>query len=268
MATKPTNRNWTNALLIMGSLITFMASCKKDDNPKPPPSPVTQKLAEFKKGDEFIRLDYNADGTVRKAIVKSDLNTGGAIVGYDITYNAEKKVSFMQSTDGEKIVPVYEDGKMTRADVFEGAQRTGYTNYYYKNGNIDFATIYFNNGDDYEPFLEFRFEYDIKGNLIETVAMMASGEPGRMDRAGHIEYSHDQKTNPLYTHRDLLALFWQAVSKNNITTENHFDEDLKPEDRFTYAYDYKSNGLPSHATVKQGLPGKPVTTSDVDFIYK
>lgn len=41
--------------------------------------------------------------------------------------------------------------------------------------------------------------------------MTANGEPGHMERAGHITYQYDQKSNPLYGQRDLLVLFWQGA---------------------------------------------------------
>jgi hypothetical protein len=254
--------------ILFASIVLIAFSCKKDNDQKPPPPPAASKLAEYKNGEEFIRFQYNADGTVHKATVKSDVTTGGEITDFTISYFDDKKIASMLSSKGEKIVPVYEDNKMIRADRLQGNERTGYTSYYYKNGNLDFVNIYFGGGVSYELIFGFTFKYDNKGNLLENVAFLATGEPGRMDRAGHIAYSHDAKTNPLYAHKDLLSLFWLAVSKNNITEENHFDENLRPEDRFTYAYNYKSNGLPEQATVKQGLPGRPVTTSQVDFIYK
>ena len=97
---------------------------------------------------------------------------------------------------------------------------------------------------------------------------VATSEPGQMERTGHVSYQYDQKSNPLYAQRELMTLFWQVVSKNNTTVENHFDADLQPEDKFTYDYLYNSNGLPKSAVVKQGLPGQPIVTTNLDYIYQ
>ena len=129
------------------------------------------------------------------------------------------------------------------------------------------ATIYFGEGNEFNPFLEFNFTYNAAGNVAENVAMMANGEPGQLVRSGHITYQYDQKTNPLYMQKDLLYLFWQAPSKNNITVENHFDADLQPEDKFVYNYTYNTNSLPKTAVVTQGLPGQPPVISNVQYIY-
>ncbi len=94
------------------------------------------------------------------------------------------------------------------------------------------------------------------------------GEPGYMERAGHITYQYDQKNNPLYANKNLLTLFWQAVSKNNIKVEDHFDAQLQPEDKFVYEYQYNNNGLPASASVKQGLPGQSGSDSQLHFSYQ
>ena len=205
----------------------------------------------------MIAFTYNPDGTVKKVTVKSEAITGDDLVDYSVTYNASKKIESLVSTTGDKIVPVYENEILKRADLFTGPERTGYTNYSYENGLLKRATIYFGSGTNYEPFLEYNFSYNAAGNLSENVVMMTDGVPGHMVRAGHVTFQYDQKTNPLHTHRDLLNLFWLSSSKNNITREDHFDSNLQLEDQYVYTYTYKANGLPEKAQVKVGLPGQP-----------
>lgn len=263
-----------STLLVVTFLAGSITSCKKDKNddpgtnPGPGPDPgVTAVLKEYKNGDDFVKFEFNADGTVKKATL-NDETTNGSTIDYNITYNAQKKITELNSTAGEKIVPVYENGALSRADVFEGTERTGFTNYTYENNQLKRATIYWGQGTDFAAFLEFQFEYNAAGNLSKTITLMATDQLGTLNRVGHIDYQYDNKTNPLLAFKDLFLLFWQAPSKNNVIQEDHFDENLQPEDRFVYTYTYKSNGLPDHAEVKEGLPGGPVTTSQVNFTYK
>jgi hypothetical protein len=263
-----------SALLVFTVLAGSIVSCKKDKddnsnpNPGPNPGPAATVLQEYRNGDEFIKFEFNTDGTVKKATLKSDVNTNGNTVDYNITYNAQKKISELVTSAGEKIVPVYENGILSRADVFEGADRTGFTNYTYENNQLKRATIYWGQGTEFEPFLEFQFEYNAAGNVSKTIVLMATGQPGTLTRMSHVDFQYDNKTNPLLAYKDLFLLLWQSPSKNNIIQEDHFDENLQPEDRYTYTYTYKANGLPDHGEVKEGLPGGPITTTQFDFIYK
>lgn len=251
-------------------LLFVMASCKKDksvDTGVTPPPAVT--LSEYRNDDEFAKFEYNADGSVKKVTMKSELNTNGAIVDYNVTYNANKKIKELVTSTGSKIVPVYAGNVLERADIFDGGtDRSGYTNYLYEGGNLKRATIYLMGVDDFEPMLEFNFEYNAAGNVIKTVVMVSNGEPNKLVRAGHVEQQYDAKFNPLAAHKELLALLWHPTSKNNPTVEDHFDADLQPEDKTVYTYTYKANGYPENAQVKNGLPGGPQTTTNVQYIYK
>jgi hypothetical protein len=253
--------------LLLAGLVTGTVSCKKDkdENPAPPPPVATEKIKEFKTGEEFIKFEYANDGAVNKVIINSDVNTGGTSMTYNITYNGTKIAGLETAT--EKIVPVYDNNVMTRADIFQNNEKVGYTAYSYENNALKRATIYYGEGTEFNPIFEFNFAYNAAGNVTENVAMIANGEPGQMVRSGHVTYQYDEKTNPLYSQKQLLALFWQVPSKNNITVENHFDADQQPEDKFVYNYTYNSNGLPKSAVVTEGLPGQPQVTSTVQYVY-
>ncbi len=260
-------RKTVSGFILFAGLLTGAVSCKKDnDNSPVPPPPPAERIKEFKTGEEFIRFEYTSAGDVNKVTINTDVNTGGAVMTYTVNYNTAKKITSLE-TANEKIVPVYENNLLKRADILHDNARVGYTNYLFENNLLKRATIYFGEDTDFQPFLEFNFTYNTAGNIPESVTMMATGEPGHMERAGHVTYQYDQKTNPLYAQRDLLLLFWQDASKNNIKVEDHFDADLQPEDKFVYDYQYNDKGLPKSAVVKQGLPGQPGTTSNVTFTY-
>lgn len=259
---------FTRTFLFVGLISGFVA-CQKDPVPGPAPEPTpTAKIKEFRNGDEFIRFTYNADGTVQKARVKSDLNTGGEELDYILTYTANKKIASLETNTGQKIVPVYDNNVLSRADLLIDGERTGYTTYHFENGLMKKATIYEGEDTNYEPLLSFDFTYNAQGNPTQTLAMMANGVPGMLVRAGHVTFEYDQKPNPLYSQNEILALFWQAAAKNNIKKEEHFDSNLQLEDRYVYAYTYKNSGLPEGAVVKSGLPGQPEVTTQIQYIYQ
>ena len=128
--------------LLAISGILFFASCKKDHSDQQAPAPETVKLREYTDGDDFIKFQYDAGGILKKATVKNEISTSGTIVDFDISYGSCNKISELNSSAGEKIVPVYENGILKRADNFVGGERTGYTNYQFEGGNIKRATIY------------------------------------------------------------------------------------------------------------------------------
>ena len=262
------NRNTFSLVLL--TAVLFFASCKKDDNPNPNPTPPpAPKIQEFKDGDDFMKFEYNADGTLKKATVKNEINTSNEIVDFNVTYNANKVITEVNSTSGEKIVPVYENSKLVRADIFMGGHRTGYTSYHFEGGNIHTATIYVEAGDnDYVPILEFRYNFNAAGNINEGIILVASDQANTLVRAGSVELEYDAKPNPLYELKDFLALLWQGASKNNVVLEKVFDSQLQLEDRSTYTYTYKANGFPEKADVKTGLPGQPEELSTVGFTYR
>ncbi|MBN8674755.1 MAG: hypothetical protein J0L56_11510 [Chitinophagales bacterium] len=255
------------ATIALFGLVAF-SSCQKESTTGNPPPPAATKIKEFKNGDEFIRFTYNADGSIQKATVKSELNTNNAIVDFTVSYDAQKRISEVNSTSGEKIVPVYENNVMKRADVFDGPVRTSYTNYTWEAGLLKRVTIYLNQGADFEPLLEFDFTNNAAGNPVKTIVMMNNGVPNTLNRAGHVDVQFDTKPNPLYEHRNFLALLWQPAAKNNPVKEEHFAANFTPEDVYNYAYTYKANGLPEKANVTITSPGQPQTTSALNFVYQ
>jgi hypothetical protein len=266
---KPTQKIFVPLALILGLTMTLF-SCKKDkDNePGPGPGPSTAQIAEFRTGDEYVKFNYNGDGTVKEVIINSELNTQGNETRYDLTYTGDKKIAALSDGAGTQIIPEYENGKMVRANIMDGAERIAFTNYQYTNGNLSNATVYAADDDDFTMALAFEFNFNAAGNVTETAAFIPNGIPDHLERAGHINYQYDNHTNPLYAQRDILALFWQAVSKNNVTLENHFDADGVAEDRYQYTYTYNSKGLPQIGQVIIGLPNTTPTLMSVNFTYK
>lgn len=266
---KPNHKTALMFSLFLGFTMSLF-SCKKDkDNgPGAGPGESASLISEFKTGDEYIKFGYNGDGTVKTVTINSDLNTQGEEMRYDLTYTADKKIAALSDGAGTQIIPEYQNGKMVRASIMDGTDRIAFTNYEYTTGNLTRATVYAATDDDFMMALAFDFTYNAAGNVAETIAFIPDGTPDHLVRAGHINFQHDDHTNPLYAQRDLLALFWQAVSKNNVTLENHFDADGIAEDRYQYTYTYNSRGLPQVGQVIIGLPNTTPTVTSVNFTYK
>jgi hypothetical protein len=267
MQIKTSIRKSLSAFLLLAGLTAATVSCKKDKNDDggtPPPPPAAAKLKEFKTGEEFIRFEYNASGSVTKVTMKNDVTTGDATEVFNVLY-AGNKITSLES-NSQKFVPVYENNVITKADIFQDNEKVGYTTYQYENGSLKKATIHAGEANQFIAVLEFIFTY-ASGNITEMQTMMLDGESGQMVHAGHITYQYDQKSNPLFAQKDLLVLFWLSPSKNNVAVENHFDANQQPEDKFVYNYTYNNNGLPKSAVVTQGLPGQPTTTENVEYIY-
>lgn len=257
-------------LILLSSLLAVAVSCKKDkDVIRDTPAPTEPtRISEYKNGEEFVHFDYNQDGTVRKATVKDELSTNGEVIEYNISYDVAKKITAIESSAGEKIIPVYENGALTRTDIFVENERTGFNNYHFENNQLKRITLYWGEGTDFMPIFELNFAYDNAGNNTETVLLASWGEPGNMQRIGHLTYEYDTKVNPLHAQKELLALLLQGASKNNVIKEDQFDSDLQLEERTTYTYTYKTNGLPAQAEVKKGLPGQAPAVSELKFTYK
>ena len=152
--------------------------------------------------------------------------------------------------------------------LFRSNTRVAYTTYHYEENQLKRVIIYAGSQPDYEPFLGFDFEYNAEGNVSRTIAFVRNNIPGQLKRSGHVDFTYDNQHNPLFEHRQLLSLFWESVSSNNILQENHFDALLNQSDRFAYNYTYKNNGLPERATITIGLPGQPASTGTLTYRYQ
>ena len=75
------------ALIVSATLI--FSSCKK-----PTSEPVVStKLKTVKSPDTEITFAYNSNGTIKSAALKNDLVTSGDLVNYQVSYNAQGKIS-------------------------------------------------------------------------------------------------------------------------------------------------------------------------------
>lgn len=254
--------------IFLGSFLLLTAfSCKKEKDSKPDTPGNTIRLAEVKNDDRQVNFFYDGTGRVNKVIVKSDLNLSDETMEFQVSYQGNQ-LAKLSATNGDELVPVYENGNIVRADYYMADTRVAYTTYHYEANQLKRVIIYVGSQPDYEPFLGFDFEYNTTGSVSRTVAFVRNNIPGQLKRSGHVDFTYDDQTNPLFQHRRLLSLFWESVSSHNILQENHFDAQLNQSDRFAYNYTYNSNGLPERATITMGLPGQPTSTSNLIYRYQ
>ena len=255
------------SFLLLVSIVAVLSSCQKEPSSELP-APTAPHLVEYIEGEDFIKFNKAADGSVNKLTVKTEIITGGTVTDYQVNYDANNKIASLTNDRNEKIEVHYMDGQISRADLFRNGERFGYTAYNYVNNRLYTATIYYGKGVDFLPAMSYAFEWNAEGNVKNVTYLTENGVPNTLVRSAYVTMSYDRKVNPLYQYKDLLSLFWTAASKNNLLQENQFDADLKPSDRFSYVYKYNAGGLPQSATLTSGLPGETPLTSMVTYIYK
>ncbi len=262
-------KNLINQTVIGTAFITgvFLSSCKKENNePKPPVSTTIKKVATE---DESMTFEYNADGNISKATVKSNEATNGDVIHYTVSYNAAKQISEVTGDNNEKIIPVYENGVLVRSYLKTNlGEQLGFTEYEDFNATSKGASFYTEIGGVLYPLTMLLFKLDAAGNIEKTSFYLQNPlAPNALVFAGSITYSYDTKINPLAKAGDFLKLLWIAVPKNNVLSEIHKDKDGVLEETVEYTYQYASNGNPVSGTVKRSPAGGAVETKNIQFTY-
>lgn len=252
--------------IILVAALTGLTSCKKEKTTDPP---VDSKatLTKIVNGEDFIQLGYNPGGTV-SSITTTLLSDDEEAVTYSVQYSEDKKIKELNGEDGMRITPVYDEGVLIRTHFHKNGVHIAYAAYQVNGGIAKEVTLYGRDENDFSPALSYRLEYNAKGNVRESVLMIPGEIPGQLVREGHIAYEFDEKENPLYQHKELMLLFMQAVSRNNVLKEEYFDKNFTVEDRYRYAYTYKTNGLPEKAVIKVGLNDTNATEKEVLYSYQ
>lgn len=252
--------------IILVAAFTGLTSCEKEKTTDPPVDSKTT-LTKIVDGEDFIQLGYNTDGTV-SSITTTLLSDDEGAVNYSVQYSPDKKIKELNGEDGMRITPVYDGGVLIRTHFHKNGVPIAYAAYQVINGVPKEIALYGRDENDFSPALSYTLSYNAKGNVQESVLMIPGETPGQIERVGHIAYEFDDKENPLYKHKDLMLLFMQSVSRNNVLKEEYFDKDLTLEDRHRYTYTYKNNGLPQKAVIKVGLNDTNATEKEVVYSYQ
>jgi len=221
--------------------VILFVFCKKEEviNHATDVTPV-KKITRYSNGDEFIQFEYNNNETIKKVTIKNNVSTAGEVTSFDVTYNNDKTIKELTAADSEKIVAQYKDDLLTSADIIQNGKKVAFTNYDYESGNLKYISIYYCEEEANIPVLKLIFNYNNSGNVTEITTLYADGKEGDLTYAGKAKMQYDTNTNSLYQYKDILALFWQPASKNNLIIEDRYNKDQSEVGKYSYAFTYQN----------------------------
>lgn len=260
------NGKIVSALLL--AAVLFFTSCKKDKSEELPAGNA-QKLEKISVGDEFLSFVYNTDGSLKQATVKDELSSGGDAVTYNIVYDAQKRMSEISTSEGEKLFPVYVNNQLQKVEVKDNTNTLiGITEYIYEANRLKTATVRTTLTGTLMDLMKFDFTYNAAGNISKTNYSFVDPASGDLVPDGHVTYEYDNKANPLTAVKEFLKLVWYVPSANNISKEVHVDANAVIEETVEYSYTYNALNLPQAGTVKRTVPGEPVQNLPFQVMYK
>jgi hypothetical protein len=260
--------NLRKAGLLAATVAVLFTACKKEASEKKPDVPApgaSTKLAKVSMDDEAMEFVYGGNGSLQAVKLNNDFITGGDLVTFNVSYTADKKISELKATGGPRIVAHYNNGELSTADMYDETNTLVFiTRYEYLNGALKSATSSVGNIDA----LKFSFTYDAAGNVSKTNTWSFNPATTQLEPSGHTTYTYDAKENPMHTHKTLLYLLLQNISKNNTAKEMAYDAQNQLDETKEYTYQYNAKNLPQSATVKTTVPGQTATTSTLLFSYQ
>jgi hypothetical protein len=254
----------------MGAIValTALSSCKKEDSaaPQPPARPVL--LTEFKSGDDVTKFAYHADGTFKSITLSNDPVSTDENVTYTATYAANKKIAELNGTNGSKLKLTYTNNLLSKMEAFFGTHKFAETVYEYNAAVMKSTTISVMDNDVAVPYFKSDFTFTNVGNISRTNAFMFNPTTNKLESIGHVTKQYDTNPNPLYLLGDIVAVFWQASTKNNITKQQHFNKDGNAAEVIETTYTYNPQGYPVRATMKETMPGQQPTNATITYTYQ
>ena len=247
--------------------INLISSCKEKETDDLIPS--NSKITEYKTGDDFMRFEYSADNKLKRLTANLETATNGETENYDLVYHTNGQIKEVNITGNRKMMPVYTNGLLTRADIFEDNVKTGFTEYVFQSGNLKTVEVKMLAANNQaQTIIKMVYSYDGKNNISKAETFMSLFGVGELAYAGKTEFTYDSKSNPLFAHRELFNLLWMPVSPSNVLTEKSFAPDGALDEDITYAYQYYNNQLPKSAAALVKMPGEPNKTETIEYTYK
>ena len=245
--------------------ITTFFACKKD-NDKDNDQPAGSRLVEQRTGDDYVKLEYGANGKVNKAIVLDEDFTNSEEVTYNISYNAAGRISEVLSSNNEVFQPVYENGRLTKATIMQDNQEIGSTEYTYENGLVKDAIVKFKVFDVEMVTMKFSFTYDAQQRVNQSRMWIHNPITNDLELAGHTEIEYDSKKNPLYDFSDFMLLMWEIPAVNNVVKETEYDSDNEVDEIRDFNYTYNADQYPVQAVMSTSVRGE-VWNTILEFKY-
>ena len=260
-----------SAIIAVASLA--FVSCKKDKKGPDNPGNQSTKITRIEENGLVTgKFEYNADGTLKKAIV---ITSPGNETVFSFSYNAEKKVSEFTNDQGYKSKYVYANGVLRLTENFQNGVKVSENNLTYENGRIKSNTSFtaFPQGGGntvYKPTYRVVFTYFPSGNVDK--AQYFSVDPDTNEETLEFAYRYkqfDDMKSPTSLVADFARiLFYQPIHKNNPLLEEFLNSDGIVEETTTYEYTYDATtGLPLTGKSTTNVVGGTPFVINVKFFY-
>lgn len=252
--------------LVLAVASVAIASCKKDKGPQP--AEQTRKISRVEEnGQTNAAFQYNADGTVKSLTVNQ-----GIPVTFNFLYNAQKKVTEVNTADGFKSTFVYEGGVLKLTENFEDGEKVSENNFVFENGRIKSNTLFTGfpqgNGTVYRPTYRRVFHYNANGN-VQKVSIYALDDDEQLSLESEFVYpQYDNKKNPLTGIAEFSqAVLYEAISVNNPLSEKWQSPTGTVLESSQNEYTYDAAGYPVTLKVTTTPQGGAATVRNVKFFY-
>lgn len=265
MNNKPTFRAALLAAVTLSML--SLSSCQKETPGNQDPGNNMPRLVSFRNGEEKMSFTYSADQSLRTVTVKSELVTGGEENVYTLSYRPDKKIDAFTAAGGNRIKLLWTNNDLTGAETWLGNQKVSVTEYEYLNGTLRSVFIKMVYGNNLVPFMKFSFTYNTAGNVGRLNTWTYNFLNGQLEFSGHADMEYDSNPNPFAGLKEVLKVFWQVATPNNVTRIIQYDPQGAQEDETVYTYTYNNRRQPVSAAVRTNLPGQAPVNSTAQFTY-
>lgn len=254
--------------LILAVASISVAGCKKDKGPKPVEQ--TKKISRVEEnGQTTASFQYNADGSLKSLTM--DLGILDPTT-FNFTYNAQKKIAEVNTTDGDKVKFVYQAGILVWAENYEEGKKISENNFQYENGRIKSNTLLtgYPQGDGstlYKPTYRSVFHYNGNGT-VQKVSNYTLDNNQLVLENEYVYQQYDNKKNPLTIMAEFSqVMMYQAVSANNPVSEKMYNANGGVDETTENVYTYDAAGYPTTVRSTTTVPGQTPTVRNVKFFY-
>lgn len=260
----------TLTLFLALSAIAF-TSCKKDKNPTP--VEITKKITRIEEnGSTSATFEYNTDGSLKK------VNTSmlGASVVFTFSYDGQKRVSEVVSSEDSRVKYFYENNQLKRTENYEDGEKVSENSFTYEGGKVKSNTLFWgyphNDGSGnitYRPVYRTIYHYYPNGSLqrISVYELNQATKELELDHE-YVYQQYDTKKNPLAVISDFSqVLLHQPIHTNNPLIEKLYDVTGEVMETTTNQYTYDSAGYPVTGKSTVQPRGGSETVINIKFFY-
>lgn len=240
---------WGRVLLLMMVVVT---SCSKKTDTiiqlPVPVQPVKSKLAKISyDSGAYDSLYYGNAGELIKLKTVWDPSTGISVT-YSFDYNAQGKITRIESDRGEEYRYSYTGNQLTEVGLYLGGIKTRHKGFTYNQGVLTsthtFADL-LNNPNDQDFLDMFTYTYYPDGNLKTETSFSVHPVSGMPVKEMTITYSdYDNRYNPDDIFKQMPYYFGLSFSKNNARLRSVKNEKTGEETNYLFSYSYNPAAFP------------------------